>query len=111
MIKRTIILLIILWLATSIQQACENDEQCPANSICNLRLQTCKCVNGFIGQCNISALALTNETITVEMNNSDIQYFSISPLEINQFLDIRISICQINNQDMLKAYFWGETGH
>lgn len=72
MLKRTNILLSILWLAASIQQACDNDEQCPSNSVCNLRLQTCKCMDGFIGQCNISALVLTNAPITVEMNNSDI---------------------------------------
>jgi hypothetical protein len=111
MLKRTNIILSILCLAVSIQQVCENDDQCPSNSICNLRLQTCKCISGFIGQCNISALALTNNTITVEMNSSNIQYFSISPLEVNQFLDIRINICQINSQDKLQAYFWGETGH
>jgi hypothetical protein len=111
MLTRAIILLSILWLGASIQQQCDNDEQCPSNSVCNVRFHTCKCMDGFIGQCNISAFSLTNDTITVEMNNSDIQYFSINPLEVNQFMDIRINICQVDNQDKLQAYFWGETGH
>ncbi len=107
MLTKAILLLVILQLVATIRQECDNDEQCPSNSLCNVRLRTCKCMDGFIGQCNISAFSLTNDTITVEINNSSIQYFSISPLEVNKFMDIKINICQVDNQGNIHAYFWG----
>lgn len=102
-------LLSLLLAASSIYQPCESDANCPDNSSCNPEAQVCRCHEGFIGSCNISAAALTDTAQTYFLNGSSISYFYITPVERNKFIRISVSICEEELQP-ITLYFWGETG-
>jgi hypothetical protein len=91
-------------------QSCSFNSDCPANAFCGYR-KYCVCNDNYIMNCNITAVNLGVNPVTVTISQTQ-TYYTIVPQELFEFIKFSILFTTSNVQPKpVVVSIWGQSGY